>query len=94
MQLRAAQARYPDIKEDAAWTLLIRQTIQQMLGRRIRRNVVAGFLQTTFDGRPEGRIIIDDMNNTRQEASPVIETTAKENEGHSGRPGLAQQRTT
>src|ERR1700675_2951095 len=63
LQLRAAQTWYPDIKENAAWTLLIRQTIQQMLGRWIGCNFVTGFPQATCNGSPEGRIIIDDMNN-------------------------------
>jgi hypothetical protein len=29
----------------------------------VRRDVVAGFLQATFNGSPERRIIIDDVNN-------------------------------
>jgi hypothetical protein len=47
-----------------------------MLGRRVRRDFVAGFLQAAFDGSPKRRIIIDNVNNTQQDASP-IEIAAK-----------------
>ena len=67
LQLRTAQTRYPYIEKDAAGTALIRQTIQQMLGRRICCNFVARFLQTAFDGRSEGSIIINHMYNTWHE---------------------------
>jgi hypothetical protein len=65
LQLRTAQTRYPDIEKDAAGTALIRQTVQQMLGRRICRDFVARFLQTAFDGRSEGSIIVNHIYNTR-----------------------------
>jgi hypothetical protein len=45
----------------------VRQTIQQVLSRRIRRNFVARFLQTALDDRSEGSIIVDDMYKTRHE---------------------------
>jgi hypothetical protein len=50
-----------------------------MLCRRICRNFVAGFPQTAFDGRPKGRVIIDDVNNTRHDIS-YLEITAKADE--------------
>src|ERR1700719_1519089 len=64
LQLRTAQTRYPYIEKDAAGTALIRQTIQQVLSRRICCNFVARLLQTTFDGRSEGSIIVHDMYNS------------------------------
>jgi hypothetical protein len=46
---------------------LIRQTIQQMLGRRICRNFIAGFPQTAFNGRSEGSVIVNHMYNSGHE---------------------------
>jgi hypothetical protein len=67
LQLRTAQTRYPYIEKDTAGAVFVRLAVQQMLGRWIGCDVVARFLQTAFDGRPEGRIVIDDMHKPRQE---------------------------
>ena len=62
LQLGAAQIRYPDIEQNAPWLALVGQMIEQLLGRRIGRDGITGLLQASFDGGPEGCIIIDDVN--------------------------------
>jgi hypothetical protein len=43
---------------------------QQMLGRSIARDLIASVFQTTFYGRSERSIVINDMNNSRQGEAP------------------------
>ena len=38
-----------------------------MLGRRMGRDLVTGLLQTTFDGRPEGGVVVDNMHKPLQQ---------------------------
>jgi len=47
-------------------SLSARQAIEQMLSRRISRDLITGFLQTTFDRRPKGSVVINNMNKPRQ----------------------------
>ena len=44
LQLRSAQFRYLHVEEDAARDIFARQAIQQVLGRRIGRDLVTGVL--------------------------------------------------
>jgi hypothetical protein len=68
LKFRTAQSRYPHVEENTAGFDFSRQAIQQMLGRWIGRDLVAGFLQTTFNRRSEGSIVINYMHKPRQES--------------------------
>ena len=45
LKLRTAQSRYPHVEKNAARFTFVRQPIQQMLGRRISRDLVACFFK-------------------------------------------------
>src|SRR5450631_1225475 len=66
LKLWSAQSRYPHVEEDAAQFTFVWQAIQQMLGRRIGRDLIASFRQTTFHRGPEGRIVVNNMHEPRQ----------------------------
>src|SRR6185312_7407849 len=80
LQFRAAQIGDADIKQDASRLGFVRQTIEQLLRRRVSRNRVTGLLQAPFDRAPEGSIVIDDMNDTRQFLSPNASPVAARHE--------------
>lgn len=66
LQPRPVQSWDPHIEQNATQFTFTRQAIREMLSRRISRDLVTGFLQTTFDSRPEGSVVIDNMNKPRQ----------------------------
>src|SRR3954454_13754230 len=69
LQLRAAQAGYPHVEQDAAGLVFVRQSIKQLLRRRIGRDLIAGELQPPLDRGAEGVVIVNDMNAARQSLS-------------------------
>jgi hypothetical protein len=71
MEFWSAQSRHAHIDEDAAEFHFARQAIQKMLGRRISRDLVASFSQTTFYRRSERSIVINDIHEPRQGCAPV-----------------------
>jgi len=68
LELRTAQSRYSHVEENAAQFTFARQAIQQMLGRWIGCDLVAGSLQTTFNRRSKGSIVVNYMYTPRQES--------------------------
>src|SRR6201987_4691783 len=71
LQIRTAPVRNAPVKKNASRPILIRQPIQQLLGRRISRYRIAGHLQTSFDRNPERRIVVNNMNSTWHVLSPL-----------------------
>src|SRR6476660_7169407 len=66
LKLRTTQSGYSHVKKNAARLAPTRQTIEQMLSRRIGRDLIACLLQTAFDRRSEGSIVVDHMHASRQ----------------------------
>jgi hypothetical protein len=62
LQLRPAQAGYAHVKQDAAGLVLFGKRIEQLLRRRIGRDLVTGERQPPLDRGAEGRIVVNDMN--------------------------------
>src|SRR6516164_849988 len=70
LQLRTSQSRYPDVEQDAATPTVVGQMIEQLLGRRIGRHLVADLLETALECRTERGIIINYMDHTEQASLP------------------------
>src|SRR5580704_4213097 len=91
LQPRTAQSRHPHVEEDTAEHAIAGKAVQQMLSRSVGRDLVTGFRQTTFHRCPEGRIVIDNMHETRHRSLPAASKRAGAQ--HSRSPMAAEVRT-
>src|SRR6185437_13635014 len=66
LQFRAAQIGDADVKQDTSRLGFVRQTIEQLLRRRVGRNRITGLLQARLDRAPERSVVIYDVNGATQ----------------------------
>jgi hypothetical protein len=59
LQSRTVQAGHLHVENDAAWLVVARQPVQQLLGGSVGCHVVPGLLQATFHRRPEWLVVVN-----------------------------------